>query len=392
MKHRILLMVRELHHGGSERQVAEVALALDRDRFEPHVGVFRTGGARSAALEQAGIPIVHFPVPSFKSSALTGAWALARYVRTRSISLVHTFDLPLTAFGIPVARFFTPAVALASQRCHLGIVGGGMRRALVFAERIADGVVVNCEFLKHHLVEDAGIPPGRIHLCRNGIDLALFRRTPRPRPASLPPDALTIGVVCVLRPEKGLSTLLEAFALVRNCAASLRLVIVGGGPMLPDLERQARQLGIAGLCRFEPPTSEVPDWLGNIDIFVLPSLSEAFSNSLMEAMACGCCPIASRVGGNPELVEDGVRGLLFEPGDPRSLACALERVIRDPVLRRRLAGSAHDHLHANYSRDASAHRMAGIYAELLERKQPHGRGRGIIGSGGGGVEVREKAG
>ena len=123
--------------------------------------------------------------------------------------------------------------------------------------------------------------------------------------------ALVVGVVCVLRPEKGLETLLDAFAEVHAIEPGLKLAIVGSGPCLPDLQERARALGIIERCVFEPATPRVADWLRGIDIFVLPSLSEALSNSLMEAMACGCTVAASRVGGNPELVAHGETGMPF---------------------------------------------------------------------------------
>jgi L-malate glycosyltransferase len=360
-------MVRELHHGGSERQTAEVALSLDRGRFAPHVGAFIVQGSRGDELRAAGVPVVEVPVRSFKSPrSLAAAWELTRYIRANNIRLVHTFDQPLTAWAIPIARHFTKAVALASQRCHLDLASPWLRRALLFAERGADGVVVNCEFLRRHLMADAGIPPEGIHLCYNGIDLTRFRRADSVRPEKLPPESLVIGVMCVLRPEKGLTTLVEAFAAVRGLAPNLRLAIVGSGPVLPQLQTCARDLGVLDACVFQPATSGVEDWLRNIDIFVLPSLSEALSNSLMEAMACGCCPIASRVGGNPELIEDGVRGLLFPPGDAAGLAAALRELILNPDLRRRMAVAAHDFLHANFSRATAASRMEQIYSSLLE--------------------------
>jgi glycosyltransferase involved in cell wall biosynthesis len=366
-------MARELHLGGSERQMTEIALALDRDRFAPEVGAFHVDGMRGDELRSAGVPILRVPVRSFKSPrTLAAAWNLARYIRSRQIRLVHTFDLPLTAWAIPLARFLTPAIALASQRAHLDMAGPRLRRALIFSERLAHGVVVNCEFLRRHLTEDAGIPPARIHLCRNGIDLERFRRGPRVRPAALPPGALVIGVICVLRPEKGLSTLLAAFRLVRPLVPNLRLAVIGSGPLLPDLQRLAGRLGILPDCVFEPSTREVPEWLRNIDIFVLPSLSEALSNSLMEAMACGCCAIASRVGGNPELVEDGARGLLFKPGDPADLARALRQAVLNPDFRSRLADAGHDFLHAHFSIASAAHRMADIYTQLIAERSGRG--------------------
>ena len=135
--------------------------------------------------------------------------------------------------------------------------------------------------------------------------------------------------------------------------------------MLPELQSRARELGIFDACIFEPSTDRVDEWLQHIDIFVLPSLSEALSNALMEAMACGCCCIASRVGGNPELIEDGARGLLFEPGNSSELEGKLREAVADQELRARLAEGAHDFIHARFSREASVRQMTSIYDKLL---------------------------
>jgi glycosyltransferase involved in cell wall biosynthesis len=104
-----------------------------------------------------------------------------------------------------------------------------------------------------------------------------------------------------------------------------------------------------------------------MDVFVLPSLSEALSNALMEAMACGCCPIASDVGGNPELVTDGETGLLFPTGDAGALAAKLHLVLRDAELRRRLAANAERRMHEEFARETAAARMGDVYREFLER-------------------------
>jgi L-malate glycosyltransferase len=366
MKPRILLMAYALDHGGSERQLTEVALALDRARFEPHAGAFHIEGNRARELRSAGVPVTQLRVSSFLSpGALTAAWDLRRYIRANAIQVVHTFDPPLTMWAIPPTRLLTSALAVSSQRSHLGLLPPPRRRLVACAHHMAHGVVVNSEFLRRHLLEDEGIPARKIHLCRNGIDLERFHRGPGVRPATLPPGGLTIGVVSVLRPVKGLLTLVEAFARVRNVAPELRLAVVGSGPVLPELQRRAGQLGVRDACVFEPSTDRVPDWLRNIDIFVLPSLSEGFSNALMEALACGCCAIASRVGGNPELIEDGVTGLLFEPGDVEGLARALRETILNVEFRRRMADAGHDFLHSHFSSAASAGRMAEIYTELL---------------------------
>ena len=168
-----------------------------------------------------------------------------------------------------------------------------------------------------------------------------------------------------MRAEKGLDTLLEAFAAVRNRQPGAKLAMVGSGPCLSDLQERARALGILTDCIFEPATARVRDWLAAMDVFVLPSLSEALSNSLMEAMACGCAVAASRVGGNPELVTDGETGLLFEPKDAAGLAEALEILLRDAVLRRELGGRATRLIQGRFSLEAAVQRMGEIYGSLL---------------------------
>jgi glycosyltransferase involved in cell wall biosynthesis len=116
---------------------------------------------------------------------------------------------------------------------------------------------------------------------------------------------------------------------------------------------------------FAPAAKDVAPWLRSIDIFVLPSMSEALSNSLMEAMACGCCPIASDVGGNPELISDGESGLLFGKGDASGLAERLELVLSNAELRRRFAANAAQRMRTEFTRETAARRMGDVYREYL---------------------------
>ena len=358
----ILLLARELDVGGSERQVTLIAKALDRSRFEPHVGCFRPGGLRGRELEAAGVPIAHFPVYSFASPrALSGALQLARFIRDRRIRLVHTFDYPLTVFAVPLAHLFTRAVVISSQRSHRELIPRGYLNLVRMTDRMVDAIVVNCEFVRRHVESDEGLPPSQVQLCYNGIDLDEFR-PPQHRGG----DDIVIGVVCALRPEKDLPALLESFANVRRKRPRLKLAIVGSGPMLEALQSQARAVGVYEYCTFGAATDNVAEWLHRIDIFVLPSRSEALSNSLMEAMACGCCAVASNVGGNPELIRDGENGLLFQAGNVPALTAALERVIDNEPLRNKLAAAAQQSIRERFSIRSSADRMADIYSSLIE--------------------------
>jgi len=359
----VLLMVRELSLGGSERQMAEIAKALDRSRFDARVGCFRPTGLRADDLRSAGVPIVRFPVPSLAS--VKGALRIATYIREERIRLVHTFDTPANLYGVPAARMAGSAVVLSSQRVDRALWPAAARHGLRITDRLVDGIVVNCEFLRRHLRDEERVPAGLIHVCYNGIDTGAFRPLRGARPEPLRAAALVVGVVCGLRPEKSLGTLLDAFAAVRGLVVGMKLAIVGSGPCLADLQDRARALGVLPDCVFEPATPRVADWLHAMDIFVLPSLSEALSNSLMEAMACGCCVAASRVGGNPELVADGETGMLFEPRDAAGLAEVLRLLLHDPTRRRELASNAARRIHGRFSLAAAARRMGEIYSGFL---------------------------
>lgn len=356
----VLLMAQELGLGGSERQLAELARALDRTCFEVHVACFRAGGFRQEELHAAGIPVVHFPVRSFRSpSALSSAWQIGRYLRRHQVQLVHTFDVPTNLYGVPVARAFRTPVVVSSQRAHRDLTPGWRRRLLRVTDRMVDAVVVNSQAVEQQLIKEDGVRAAKIRLCHNGVDTAVFR------PAGLRRGSSLIGVVCALRPEKDLSTLLEAFHRLRRRRPGLRLVIVGDGPSEQGLKKRSQELGLEEACHFEPATNRVADWLHAIDIFVLPSLSESFSNALMEAMACGCAVVASRVGGNPELISHQETGLLFRPGDPDDLAECLRLLVDDEGARKRLAEAATRSVQERYSLEAAARRMGEIYSALL---------------------------
>jgi glycosyltransferase involved in cell wall biosynthesis len=204
----VLLVTQSLDLGGSERQLTQIARALDRRYFTPHVGYFRAGGVREQDLRAAGVTLVEFPVTSFRSrSAISAIRSLRRYVHDRGIRLVHSFDTPANLFAAVGARAASLTTLLTSQRAHRSLSSPLSRRLLRMSDGRTHGIVVNCDFLQRHLVADEGVPPERIHICYNGVDLAEFQ--PRDasvvatgRPAALSGPGLWIGSVCALRRKR----------------------------------------------------------------------------------------------------------------------------------------------------------------------------------------------
>ena len=364
----VLLMVRELGIGGSERQLVETALSLKGSRFVPHVGCFRPKGLRTQDLLEAGIPILHLPVRSFRSvGAVKAARQLLRYLGDQGIRIVHSFDAPSNIFASPVVRLARGPAVITSQRGDRDLSGRGMKRLLRVTDRIADAVVVNCEWMRRYLLAEEGVAESKVRLCYNAVDTERWRR--RAVENSFP-GRLVVGTVCALRPEKGLDTLLRAFANLSDLAA--KLVIVGSGPEETKLRALSSELGIGADCLLVPAVSDVVEWLSRIDIFVLPSRSEALSNALMEAMACGCSPIASRVGGNPELIEDGQNGLLFEVDDIAELASHMRALLTDGSLRRKFADRSATKME-QFTYAKALDTMQEIYKSVLSSARRAGR-------------------
>ncbi len=361
----ILLAVYQLGVGGNERDLAKLARYLDPKRFQVHVATFRPGGERVEELTAAGIPILELPVRSFRNrTAIQGAQVLRAYVRKHGIRLIHAFDPPTGIFTVPLAKLWRlPVVANHCFFRHL--IPQPEHAALRIVDWFADRIIVNAEAVKRHLMEDFGLRDERIFVSHNGVETNVFFPAPSLRPQFFQDASLVIGNVCVLREEKRLDILMEAFARVLPLHPGLRLLIVGDGPMRDAWIKRRDELGLASACHFEQTTSDIPRWIRMMDVFVLTSRSEGFPNALLEAMACGCCAVASAVGGVPEMMEDGRSGFLFLAGDVDALAQRLRSIAKDPDMRRRVGAAAAIRARDVFSMEAAAARMGGLYDSLL---------------------------
>lgn len=207
---------------------------------------------------------------------------------------------------------------------------------------LVDRYITVSRHLEEFLIDCVGVRAAGISHIYNGVDVDRFQ-TVTPRPVDwLPPDfrnenTILIGTVGRLQPVKDQATLLRAFSRVVSdrpeLRQSLRLTVVGDGPLLADLRALAETLNISELTYFPGALDIIPDVLRALDIFVLPSLNEGISNTILEAMASEVPILATAVGGNIELVEDNVNGRLFSPGDSGALSRLLLDYVLDPSLR-----------------------------------------------------------
>ena len=364
----VLMTVRELASGGIERDVAKLSKALPRQEFQPYVGTYKPHGARYDELIEARVPVYHIKLTSFKSAAaVVEAMRLSRFIKDNQIQIVNAWDSS-AVFAVPVARLARVPVVLSSTLGSRELLDSRSRGQVRLTDRLVDAGIVNCEAMRLHLVNDYAVPAEKIELCYNGVDLTEFHPAEGNRLADLPGANFVIGTVCVLRIEKALELLLQAFAKVRDNIAGAKLLIVGSGPELPKLQKLAASLEITADTIFVPAVPKVADFMRSMDLFVSTSYSEAFSNSILEAMACGCCLVASRVGGTPELVADGERGLLFESGNVDDLASKLGSLMHNPERRKELARNAAHFAKTKLSLAVAVQRLSDIYNKMLDLK------------------------
>lgn len=219
------------------------------------------------------------------------------------------------------------------------------------------------------LVKD-GVDPGRIRVVHSGVDPERFRgarqdlRAELLRELGLPEDLALVGCIGALVPFKGFGFFLEAAAAVarrRDCA----FVIVGEGELYAELNRRARELGVAHRFRLLGFRSDIGEILNALDVFVFPSLEEGLGTSLLDALLLRRPTVATRVGGIPEVVRHEANGLLVEPGDAGALAAAIERLLGDPEEARRLGVEGSRTVEERFGVDAMVEKTLECYRELL---------------------------
>ncbi|WP_116364734.1 TIGR03088 family PEP-CTERM/XrtA system glycosyltransferase [Parahaliea mediterranea] len=234
-------------------------------------------------------------------------------------------------------------------------------------------------WLRHSI----GVKPDRLTQIYNGVDIQRFQGAASASPAlrrqllpagllsAAEDDVLVIGSVGRLAEVKSQHTLLEAVAALRQMlpalAPRLRIVLVGEGVMRDRLQRSACDLGVSDILWMPGDRDDIPELLGCMDLFVLPSLGEGISNTLLEAMASGLPVVASDVGGNPELVRPGQHGELFPVGDAQALAAVLAPLCSDAARRARYGQNARRFVSERFSWPATIDNYLGLYDRLLGR-------------------------
>jgi glycosyltransferase involved in cell wall biosynthesis len=356
--------------GGPADHAVDVARELAARGYDSHV----VGPCRALAGAEDSTVRWHDVAMASKHD-LRGARAVAATIRSLQPDVLHCQDRRAgligralgRANGVPALVYTLHGVADGLADLVPGNLATGPRRhrdrwyyltGERWLQRVAGGrVVVPSRAVADFATTHVGLPVGIVDVVANGVDANRF--TPYPRGKGRPVTAVWLGVMA---PVKRLDVLLQAVAALDN---DLTLRLVGTGPERDAVEKAAAALGIAHRVELPGPVRDPAAELVAGDIFVLPSAAENCPLALLQAMACGLPVVASRVGGIPEVVRDGVEGLLVPPGSAAALATALGRLVADPVERQRMGARARERIMSRFTIAACVDDLSGTYRKAL---------------------------
>jgi len=363
--------------GGTERQFTYVTKGLDHSRFDVRVGCLAREGEFLKEIQALRLPINEYPIRSLYGPATwRRQWEFAQDLRRDGIRLVHAYGFYPNVFCVAPARL-AGCATIASVRDTGAFSNQVKLRTLAqkTACRIADRVVANSNAVRDWLL-GLGLNEKQIVVIPNGIALSA-ERSAAPgvsirQQYGIAAGAPLIAVVSRLNRKKGIEYFLQAAAMVSQRFPETRFLIVGGSHFdphyQPSLEALAASLNVTGRVIFTGERHDIPRLLQEVNVSVLPSLSEGFSNSLLEAMAAGIPVIATDVGGNPEIVQDGRTGLLVPSRDAAALAQAMCRLLESPAVARQFGQAGYERVKSEFSLTATVRRTEALYTELLEER------------------------
>lgn len=374
----VVYLTDKLAYGGTPLQIVELALHLDRARFRPYlIALSQIEAAIRERLEQSNIQMECLEQANWvRVNALPAAWKLYRSLRRLAPEIVHAFLTTGNVLGAVLGTLARVPVIVSSHRDLGGFDGKWITRMNFWTDRhLATSVTANSLAVREALAQRSNAPAETIRLLYNGIDLKKIetanRGLAKRQELGLPPNALAIGVIANIRVAKGHQYLLEAFNRIAPHVPQACLLIcgfAGDHDLMKTLQRLAAAGGAAGRVRFMNSRNDIPEMLHALDVVVSPSLSEGFSNAILEAMAAGKPVIATRVGGSPEQIIDGVTGLLVPPQDAGAIAQALLTLLRSPGLRREMGTAAQRHVQKNFSVAIMTRNHTRLYDDLLRAR------------------------
>ncbi len=368
-------VIYRLDVGGLENGLVNLINRIPAERFRHVIICLTDYSAFRRRIRRSDVPVFTLNKPPGNSPIFHfKLWRLLMQLRP---DIVHTRNLGALEGALPAALAGV-RVRIHSEHGHdIGDLGGGnrkyqwVRRAL---KPFVHQYIALSKDLERYLHEKIHVPANRVAQLYNGVDTELFHparggREPLPCADFAGPDQFVIGTVGRMQAVKDPVTLARAFVrllhMVPDGARRLRLVMVGDGPLKEQVLTVIEEAGATRLAWLAGERDDVPRIMRGLDLFVLPSISEGVSNTVLEAMASGLPVVATRVGGNPELIKAGVTGTLVPRDDPESMARAMRAYAESTELCRRHGSEARHAVERRFGMEAMVNAYMAVYDNVL---------------------------
>lgn len=304
------------------------------------------------------------------SISLSAIFSLLKIIKQENVNIVCTHSGKDSMLGAIAGRLSSKKPKIVRTR-HLALPITSKITYSIFPHK----VVTVSEYVRKYLVEEKGIAADKVLSIPTGVDLEVFNpdvvQAVSREEMGISPDAVIVGTIAILRRKKGHHTLLDAIPSVLKGFPKTVFLFVGDGPQKENIEKKISEFGIAENVKLLGLRKDVPEILKTIDLFVLPTLQEALGTSFLEAMAMKKPVIGTKVGGIPEVVNDGASGILVEPEKPVVLAEAVIALLNDKEKMRRMGEKGRRIVEKKYNVDVMAKRLFDFYKSLIAENETH---------------------
>lgn len=368
----ILYLIDEIKvRGGTEKHLFELASGMAEAGFRVSVFTLAEGGYASAFKNNSKIEYQCIDVEKiYDLKGLLGIYRINQFIRQQQVNVLQTFHTASDLVG-PIAAYFSfHKLKVLSSRRDLGYTKSSRHVKMQrYINHFIDGVLGNSSAVKRAVVLQENYPDEHINVIYNGIDTKPFQFDSTERKCNrdlmgFDKETILIGSVGNIRPVKGYDVLVESAAIVCRKFPAVQFLHVGEGELKAQLEDRCNALGIDNNFHFLGATDNVPGFLSVLDIYVQPSRSEGMSNAILEAMAARLPVVATDVGGNPDLIEHCVTGLLTPVENCEALAERLIQLITQPQTRSELAERASQRVHDEFRMSCMIENYKRTYIEL----------------------------
>lgn len=359
----VMQIVQSLECGGLEKMVISLAERLNKKSSCASICCLDKTGELAQEAEYKNIKVI--AVRKKPGIDLPLVIKLAGIFRREKINVVHTHNLGPLFYGTLAARLSRVPVVINTRH------GREAKVSLKLLWAMNDNIVAISHDARRRLLKFNRINEERIKVIYNGIDIKKFSEinsAQNKKIFNFDSSALVIGTIARLAPEKDQFTLIDAFSEVSQKLDNTRLIIVGDGTLRKELESYCRKRNLANKILFLGFRQDIPKILSIFDVFVLSSITEGISLTLLEAMAASRPIVATNVGGNPEIIDNGVTGFLVPPKSPDRMAEAIIKILSDKELAGKMKLAGYKRVKEKFSLDRMTEAYNNLYNYWLHKK------------------------